>query len=270
MKIRRGGTTYDVDISRASAKFAVLRKQIAARLQGMLTSIGQDMVVGLTQRYAPSPEEEEQVLVRGTIVEPWSRRFGKMSSGTSQAALSRMSSATERGWGFTSRAMTGGEAGTAEGGRYIKRGKTQKTIREALADQKWRKKKPTVLQNSVKLHATWGSWRKMARTTGFSYYQKSGRGRGRRTLQKTFPFNKDWPRTANFGGTWMVVPRPRGGAFQPPLAPERGVYAAKMQKQVSAYRYAQKAERGFKKWMVKTLKPAVITPAIRAAGLAPR
>lgn len=237
--------------SRAGMKLAAFRQAIADETAKVLMGPAQQIAVAVSQKFAPQPTEEQQILVQGTIIQPWSRRYGRSLSATSRTALARPSSGSDFAYGRFVKAQTGREVGTAAGGRFIKRGGNEKYIVEALADQTFHHISRRPMTTKAKVTARWGSWRNLANNTGFSYYQMVGRGRRTRQgiLQKTKPFNKDWPRTADVGGSWIVVPRPRGGGFSPPLAPAPGVYASRMLKTVKPYRYSDRARRAVLKWM---------------------
>jgi len=151
-------------------------------------------------RFAPTKTQERDILTKGRILEPWTAKAGLRARTRTARAFGRRS------------------VGSASGMRFLKVGENNLFIRDALKTQKWRVPqvsafvgRPTAISGGVQVPAgldirvKWGSWKDMARRTGFLYYRHIG---GHRPVgpYRTEPFNHDWPRKANYGGTWIVVP----------------------------------------------------------------
>jgi hypothetical protein len=255
-----------VRIELAPVEFALERLKIALASRTHVAMRGpvRAHLAGAMIRHAPGPDEERDLLVKGTIVMPWSKYLPGTTSRLGRAILHTYGQYMPGGFG---------QAGTHEGGRFFRQG-PQVSLVDALRLQKMktRKTRLTLGHPRVLVRGVFGNWAHMAKRTSFSYVRKGGAG-GKRTRAGTFttqPFNYDWPRTANYGGTWIVVPRPRGGHRVGVLHPEPGVYARKMVKTVKPYRFAEKGLRDTIKWFSRAITPMVVIPALRAAGFRQR
>lgn len=248
-----------VDLRPLIVAMQVLREALAARTVTFLEVLGRDFLARAMIKHAPQPEEERDILVRGTITKPWSRFLPGTRSLLGRALLHGYGAIAPGGFG---------RVGTHEEGRFSRLG-PQLDLVDALRIQKMKVYKPHILQSGiVRVKARFGDWRQMAKRTGFSYIRKAGGGGGftRAGTFKTLPFNYDWPRTANYGGTWVVVPRARGGKRVGVLHPEPGVYAREMVKTVKPYHFAEKGLSLTLGWMARSIVSAVVVPALRAAG----
>ncbi len=265
----RRRTRVELDLGDLPLRFARLRANLGAHLEVLVKKVATPIMLGAITRFAPQPGEERDILVQGTIVEPWTRRFGRAFSRRSFDAITRPSSTGEMKYRKKIGGAGGGLVGSDADGRFIKRGANEKFIVEALHEQKWKRTSISVLKTMVKIKMKWGSWRMMANRTQFSYFRRMNRGgKSANWIKKTTkPFNEDWPRTAEKGGTWTVVPRDdRAGAFQPPLNPQEGVYARRMLKMVKPFRYAEKTQRIVNAWFVNQGAQRAFNTAAAAAG----
>lgn len=250
------GIKLTPDLTELDRKMAVLQSSLMPHVRDVVMGPGTAVVLHETQRFAPQPAGEQNILVTGAIIEPWQRNKGR------GGRLGRAVVHAGRSVGATD--VAGGKVGTGQGGRFEKRGR-QKYIVQALADQRWRAPRVKVGKRVASLRMSWGSWKKMARSTGFTYYQKQGFGK--RIRQSTLPFNRDWPYAAEKGGTWIVTPRPRTHTgFEVPLTPEPKVYARKMMKTVKPHRYAERGQRALNRWMAARGGQIAAGRALKQAG----
>jgi len=259
-RIRIGKSRIRLYLAPVQAALERLKMQLAVRSNTALEVPIKAFIADAMAAHAPSPAEERETLVTGTITKAWSRFMPGAGSRIMRRATNAARSASPGSFG---------RVGTHEGERFLKKG-TQLYLVEALRIQKMKvaRTKIGIGNPLVRVVGRFGSWKHMAKRTGFSYvtHKRSGSHLVKGETRKTLPFNMDWPRTANYGGTWLVRPRPKGGKRFGILHPEPGVYAREMLKTVKPYRYAQKGLRDTMKWLKGAIHPMVVIPSLRGAG----
>ena len=261
-EIRTASARIRYDFTPMQGLMIRLKFELAKAIQADFAGPMQDALRVNTARYAPTPEEEEQILVRGRITKPWGRFLPLATNRVGRAMLNLYGKHSAAGFGM---------AGTSQGRRFFREGQ-QVSLVEALGLQKVRVHKARIRNNEVRVSGSFASWKHLATRTKFSYVRHKRRGSVSTETGKlvTKPFNEDWPRAANYGGTWVVVPRARGGRLKGVLHPEDGVYALEMVKTVRPYRFMEKGVRRSVRWWITHRARVVFALAAHRTGLVKR
>jgi len=185
-------------------KLRTLEKRISGIAERVLKEGMEGIVKPEVMNRAPGPEEEARMLSAGKIEGQGALAFDPIGL----SAIPRF-----------------GEAGTPEGGRFLKEG--HGSIRNVIA-----RDKIVMSRSGNKVYAKFGNTRWINQRTGFSWRTASG------DVRNTKPFNRKLIQSLEHGGTWVV--RPRTSKF---LHPEPGVYATQMRKTLPAIRMFHKGGR---------------------------